>query len=150
MAAIPSAPAATQGMTVVFTPVGLGIATGCVHGLGPPGTLLLTGQPQLVPSAEEVRFTMSGTEATLLAMRLARAYTGRRKILKFEAHFHGWHDYALIGDRPPFDQLPQGVLDSIPEDMVLTPRKSHKRSSKNLHAGKIRPEQRRQGPPLLQ
>src|SRR5207248_885313 len=51
---------------------------------------------QLVPSAEEVRFTMSGTEATLLVMRLARAYTGRRKILKFEGHFHGWHDHAVL------------------------------------------------------
>ncbi len=75
----------------------------------------------LVPSAEEVRFTMSGTEATLLAMRLARAFTGRRRILKFEGHFHGWHDYALIGDRPPFEQLPQGVPDSIRDGMVLTP-----------------------------
>jgi len=76
---------------------------------------------ELVPSAEEVRFTMSGTEATLLAMRLVRAFTGRRKILKFEGHFHGWHDYALIGDRPPFDQLPRGVLDSIRDGMILAP-----------------------------
>jgi len=75
----------------------------------------------LVPCAEEVRFTMSGTEATLLAMRLARAFTGRRRILKFEGHFHGWHDYALIGDRPPFDKLPQGVPDGIRDDMVLVP-----------------------------
>jgi glutamate-1-semialdehyde 2,1-aminomutase len=47
---------------------------------------------RIVPSAEEVRFTSSGTEATLMAIRLARAYTGRDKILKFDAHFHGWHD----------------------------------------------------------
>lgn len=76
---------------------------------------------ELVPSAEEVRFTMSGTEATLLAMRLARAFTGRRKIIKFEGHFHGWHDYALIGDRPPLDQLPNGVPEHIRDDMVLLP-----------------------------
>ncbi|MFI5267646.1 MAG: aspartate aminotransferase family protein, partial [Chloroflexota bacterium] len=75
----------------------------------------------LVPSAQEVRFTMSGTEATLLAMRLARAFTGRRRILKFEGHFHGWHDYALIGDRPPFDKLPRGVPDGIRDDVVLLP-----------------------------
>lgn len=75
----------------------------------------------LIPSAEEVRFTMSGTESTLLAMRLARAFTGRRRILKFEGHFHGWHDYALIGDRPPFDKLPQGVLETIRDDMVVCP-----------------------------
>jgi glutamate-1-semialdehyde 2,1-aminomutase len=52
---------------------------------------------RLIPSAQHIRFTSSGTEATLLAMRLARAYTGKDKILKFEQHFHGWHDYATIG-----------------------------------------------------
>lgn len=50
---------------------------------------------QLVPSAQRVRFTASGTEATLLAMRVARAMTGRPVILKFDGHFHGWHDDAL-------------------------------------------------------
>lgn len=50
---------------------------------------------QLVPSAERVRFTASGTEATQLAMRIARAYTGRTVIVKFEGHFHGWHDEAM-------------------------------------------------------
>ena len=55
---------------------------------------------QIVPSAEEVRFTSSGTEATLMALRLARAYTGRDKVLKFDLHFHGWHDY-VVGARAP-------------------------------------------------
>ncbi len=55
---------------------------------------------QLVPSAEEVRFTSSGTEATLMAVRLARAYTGRDKLLKFDDHFHGWHD-TVVGVRAP-------------------------------------------------
>ncbi|MQG18893.1 MAG: aminotransferase class III-fold pyridoxal phosphate-dependent enzyme [SAR202 cluster bacterium] len=49
----------------------------------------------LIPSAERVRFTSSGTEATLLAMRLARGYTGKKKIIKFVEHYHGWHDYAI-------------------------------------------------------
>ena len=49
---------------------------------------------KLIPSAERVRFTSSGTETTLLALRLARAYTGKRKIVKFREHFHGWHDYV--------------------------------------------------------
>src|SRR3972149_1573285 len=53
---------------------------------------------QLVPSAEEVRFTSSGTEAPLMAVRLARAYTGRDKLLKFDGHFHGWHD-SVVGVR---------------------------------------------------
>lgn len=57
----------------------------------------------LVPSAELVRFTASGTESTLLAMRVARGYTQRNTILKFEGHFHGWQDYALKGEKPPFE-----------------------------------------------
>ena len=52
---------------------------------------------ELVPSADKVRFTSSGTEATLLAMRVARAFTGRRYVLKIDGHFHGWHDEALFG-----------------------------------------------------
>lgn len=50
---------------------------------------------ELVPSAERVRFTSSGTEATLLALRAARAFTGRSRVVKFEGHFHGWHDEAM-------------------------------------------------------
>jgi glutamate-1-semialdehyde 2,1-aminomutase len=53
---------------------------------------------RLVPSAERVRFTGTGTEATLMAIRLARAHTGRDKIVKFDYHFHGWHD-NVIGAR---------------------------------------------------
>lgn len=49
----------------------------------------------LIPSAERVRFTSSGTEATMLALRVARAYTGRPLIIKFDGHFHGWHDESL-------------------------------------------------------
>jgi len=63
---------------------------------------------QIVPSAEEVRFTSSGTEATLMAIRLARAYTGRDKILKFDHHFHGWHD-AVVGARSPEDEHPHSA-----------------------------------------
>jgi glutamate-1-semialdehyde 2,1-aminomutase len=58
---------------------------------------------RLIPSAERVRFTSSGTEATQLALRLARAYTGRQNVVKFEGHFHGWHDYAAAGVKPPYD-----------------------------------------------
>src|SRR6202140_4853401 len=45
---------------------------------------------RMVPSAEAVRFTNSGSEATMLALRLARAHTGRTKFLKFQGHYHGW------------------------------------------------------------
>jgi glutamate-1-semialdehyde 2,1-aminomutase len=50
---------------------------------------------ELVPAAERVRFTSSGTEATLLALRVARAFTGRDWLLKFNGHFHGWHDEVM-------------------------------------------------------
>ena len=52
---------------------------------------------ELVPSAERVRFHSSGTEATMMALRMARAYSGKSKVIKFEEHFHGWHDYAAAG-----------------------------------------------------
>ena len=48
-----------------------------------------------MPSAERVRFTSSGTEATMLALRVARASTGRNRVMKFDGHFHGWHDEAI-------------------------------------------------------
>ncbi len=72
----------------------------------------------LVPSAEQVEFTSSGTEATMLAMRIARAFTGKDRILKFAGHFHGWHDYAvpgehnLTGSTPP-PGVPKAVLDTV-------------------------------------
>ena len=50
---------------------------------------------KLVPCAEMVKFATTGAEATQYAIRLARAYTGRNKILKFEGHYHGSHDYVL-------------------------------------------------------
>jgi glutamate-1-semialdehyde 2,1-aminomutase len=77
---------------------------------------------ELKPSCERVKFTASGTEATLLAMRLARAYTGREKILKFAGHFHGWQDYALPGEKPPFDAQPiPGVPRAVLESVVVAP-----------------------------
>ncbi len=72
---------------------------------------------RLIPSAERVRFTSSGTEASLLALRVARAATGRDKVVKLPGHFHGWHDQMAIGSDPPFDQpdtagLPTALADS--------------------------------------
>ncbi len=55
---------------------------------------------QMIPCAEQVRFCASGTEATLLALRLARAHTGRPYIVRIDGHFHGWHDEALAGVAP--------------------------------------------------
>jgi glutamate-1-semialdehyde 2,1-aminomutase len=51
----------------------------------------------LVPSAERVHFTSSGTEATMLAIQVARGFTGRDRVVRIEEHFHGWHDTAAVG-----------------------------------------------------
>jgi glutamate-1-semialdehyde 2,1-aminomutase len=50
----------------------------------------------LVPSVELVHFTSSGTEATMLALQVARGFTGRDRVLRLERHFHGWHDTAAF------------------------------------------------------
>ena len=49
-----------------------------------------------VPSVQAIRFTNSGTEATMNAVRLARAFTGRPKIAKFEGAYHGTHDWVMV------------------------------------------------------
>lgn len=75
---------------------------------------------RLVPCAERVRFTSSGTEATHMALRLARAYTGRRKVVRFRTHFHGWHDHMTSGFTSHFDGTPTaGVLPPVAESVVL-------------------------------
>ncbi|MBI1774607.1 MAG: aminotransferase class III-fold pyridoxal phosphate-dependent enzyme [Proteobacteria bacterium] len=75
---------------------------------------------ELVPSAERLRFTSSGTEATLMALRLARAYTGRAKLVRFIGHFHGWHDHMTSGVANHFDGSPTvGVLKGVAEPVLL-------------------------------
>jgi glutamate-1-semialdehyde 2,1-aminomutase len=75
---------------------------------------------RMIPSAEWVRFTMSGTESSMLAMRDARAFTGREKIIRFAGHFHGWHDYAMAGYQPPFDTpTSTGVPKAVAASMLV-------------------------------
>lgn len=75
---------------------------------------------RLVASAERVRFTSSGTEATLMAVRLARAFTGRDGLVRFKGHFHGWHDQVTNGYSSHFDASPTpGVIDSVAHSNVL-------------------------------
>src|SRR5262245_18492532 len=77
---------------------------------------------RLVPCAERVRFTGSGTESTLMALRLARIHTGRPKFLKFAGHFHGWHDAVSVGSDPPYDNLAvPGVPEGIAANTVVIP-----------------------------
>jgi glutamate-1-semialdehyde 2,1-aminomutase len=80
---------------------------------------------RLVPSMEQMRFVTSGTEATMIALRTARAFTGRTKIARFEGHYHGQHELALVsvahvgGDEhapssvPEGAGIPQSVLDEV-------------------------------------
>jgi glutamate-1-semialdehyde 2,1-aminomutase len=60
---------------------------------------------ETVPCCERVRLTGSGTEATLHCIRLARAFTGRTRLLKFEGNFHGYHDQVMYAIGTPADRL---------------------------------------------
>ena len=76
----------------------------------------------LVPCAERVAFCSSGSEACQLMMRLARAWTGRPLILKFEGHYHGWMDTVLWSHHPKRDQLgPREAPDPVPESRGQLP-----------------------------
>jgi len=61
---------------------------------------------RILPCAERVAFSNSGTEIVQVALRLARAVTGRAKILKFEGHYHGWDDSVLVSYKPPREHPP--------------------------------------------
>jgi glutamate-1-semialdehyde 2,1-aminomutase len=77
---------------------------------------------KMVPSGERVRFTSSGTEATMMALRLARAYTGRDRVVKLEDHFHGWHD-LVVGRLGPDEAHPHsiGVPDGFYDALTILP-----------------------------
>jgi glutamate-1-semialdehyde 2,1-aminomutase len=77
---------------------------------------------RLIPCAERVRFVSSGTEATLMALRLARMFTGKPRILKFWGHFHGWNDFVVPGADAPYDgAVPPGVLPEVNANTVVLP-----------------------------
>jgi glutamate-1-semialdehyde 2,1-aminomutase len=86
----------------------------------------------IVPNAELVSFANSGTEATMEAVRIARASTGKDKILKFEGHYHGHHDYVLFSVDSPSPvsgletsphKLPYfpGIPDEISKTVIVAP-----------------------------
>jgi len=86
----------------------------------------------LVPCAERVLFTSSGSEAVQIVLRLARAYTGRNLIVKFEGHYHGWMDSVLLSYKPQRWQLSQrderkgilgsaGQVDNAIENLIVVP-----------------------------
>jgi glutamate-1-semialdehyde 2,1-aminomutase len=87
---------------------------------------------ETVPCLERVRFTGSGTEATMHCLRLARAFTGRQKVLKFEGNFHGYHDQVMFAIGTPADRLgPEtaptawpgstGIAAGLDQNLVLVP-----------------------------
>jgi glutamate-1-semialdehyde 2,1-aminomutase len=63
---------------------------------------------EIIPCAQMVRLANSGTEGTMLALRLARAYTGKPKLLKFWGHFHGLHDYVMYNAHSPLAPVSRG------------------------------------------
>ena len=77
---------------------------------------------KMVPTAEMTRFTNSGTEANMYAVRLARAYTGRSKVLKFEGGWHGGYDTLHKGVKCPFE-IPEsaGLTEGALQDTLLAP-----------------------------
>lgn len=76
-----------------------------------------------IPCAEMVRFVNSGTEATMSAIRLARAVTGKKKIVKFEGTYHGAHDYVLVKSGSGAAGLPDspGVPEETTKNTLLVP-----------------------------
>ncbi|TMK76222.1 MAG: aminotransferase class III-fold pyridoxal phosphate-dependent enzyme, partial [Actinobacteria bacterium] len=83
---------------------------------------------QAIPCAEQVRFTSSGSEATFFALRVARTYRQRDKILKFEGGYHGAHDYGMMGWAPRSPKafpapMPDssGIPHSIEADVLIAP-----------------------------
>jgi glutamate-1-semialdehyde 2,1-aminomutase len=76
-----------------------------------------------IPCAEMVRFVNSGTEATMSAIRLARAVTGKKKIVKFEGAYHGAHDYVLVKSGSGAIGLPDspGVPEETTKNTILIP-----------------------------
>ena len=93
---------------------------------------------KLIPSAEMVRFAMSGTEATHLALRIARAFTGRNKVVKFQGHFHGWHDGVVAAVNPPYDvPMSAGVPESVLDQLLVCPPNDIKSVDTMLERGDV-------------
>ncbi|MCW4021455.1 MAG: aminotransferase class III-fold pyridoxal phosphate-dependent enzyme, partial [Candidatus Bathyarchaeota archaeon] len=99
---------------------------------------------QLIPCAQDglVEFTSSGTEATMMAFRIARAYTERPKIVKFISHFHGWHDYAIVDYNPAFsppltEAFPSGVPAGTCQSVVALPPNDVEALEKTLEDGDV-------------
>lgn len=77
---------------------------------------------ETIPCLERLRFTGSGTEATMHCLRLARAFTGKSRILKFEGNFHGYHDQVMYAIGTPADRLgPETAPTAFPGSTGMPP-----------------------------
>ena len=99
---------------------------------------------KLIPCARGglVEFTSSGTEATMMAIRIARAYTGRSKIIKFLSHFHGWFDYTIVDYNPDYSpplsgSYPLGVPPEICKYTVALPPNDIGAVEKTIEGGDV-------------
>lgn len=95
---------------------------------------------ETVPCIDMVRFSMSGTETTGYAVRLAREFTGRKYILKFEGHFHGFNDYLAYNYWPqPGDEWPkitpavQGMPEYLQDGVIVLPYNDFERVEQTLN-----------------
>jgi glutamate-1-semialdehyde 2,1-aminomutase len=127
------------------------------HWLSEPSIRLAETVVGAVPCAEQLRFVSTGTEATMFACRMARAFTRREKVLKFEGGWHGFHDYAMAGNwrvpseapypypGPDIGGIPRGALESVLvapfNDLATTERIATERGSE-LAAIIVEPLQR--------
>ncbi len=77
----------------------------------------------MLPHVDKIRFANTGTEACMTAVRMARGITGRRKVLKFEGHYHGWYDGLLVNSNPQYPPTLGHPNDPvrIPDSSGLTP-----------------------------
>lgn len=92
---------------------------------------------ELIPSAQKVRFTSSGTEATMMALRLARIFTGKNKVIKFAGHFHGWNDFLMPAVNPPYNASPPGIPKGVLENTIVCPPNDIEAVKKALEGGDV-------------
>ena len=116
------------------------------HWLSQPTVRLAEQMCKAVPCAEKIRFVGTGTEATMFAMRMARVFTHREKILKFEGGFHGLHDYAMLsnmraGEAPYPTPIPDigGIPKGAAESVLVAPFNDLRATEEILarHAGEV-------------
>ncbi|HEY0252253.1 MAG TPA: aminotransferase class III-fold pyridoxal phosphate-dependent enzyme, partial [Kofleriaceae bacterium] len=107
----------------IFSAIQAQLARG-THFVGPsePEVVLAELVCELVPCARRVRFTGTGSEACDLALRTARAATGRDMYVKFEGHYHGWHDHEMVALRPPYEApASSGIPKTAAQNRLVLP-----------------------------